>query len=279
MTDKIPRGFTLTEVMITVAILAVVAVPLTVFFTSGARNVVASQNKAAAQEELRQAIAAIEPVFMESNEVLQISTSSIMLCLDSCAMDSYQMQGDFDGDGIANIQDPDDDDDAPSALTLPATAQWAVGYDLKDDDDDNDGKIDLRVSFYLSDRRLMKAVSVNEGPWQTEAVIDGISYFAITPYGAKREDMGKNIDTGNDGVPNTGDSGENDGIITAREIDWTLPARGHGNRSGGIDTPRELKYICSLYIEIGVDKNSDGVEEYRLRTEIAPPLLTVKRRM
>ncbi|MHB9156066.1 MAG: prepilin-type N-terminal cleavage/methylation domain-containing protein, partial [Endomicrobiales bacterium] len=150
LSNKRPCGYTLIEVVIIAAIIGIITIPVTNFFRSGAKNVVESQNKVVAQEELRQALAAIEPVLMECNEVLQVSSNSITFCTDSCGMPSYQMQGDFDGDGIANIQDPDDDNDAPSALTLPATAQWMVGYDLKDDDDDNDGKIDMRVSFYLS---------------------------------------------------------------------------------------------------------------------------------
>ncbi|MHB9156065.1 MAG: hypothetical protein ACYC5N_10335, partial [Endomicrobiales bacterium] len=125
----------------------------------------------------------------------------------------------------------------------------------------------------------MKATSVNEAAWQAEPVLDGVNYFTITPYGSKREDLGKNIDVGNDGLNGTGDSGENDGIIDAREIDWTQPPRGHGNRNGRIDTVQELKYIISLYLEAGIDRNNDGVEDYRLRTEIAPPLLPVKREM
>lgn len=272
-------GYTLIEMTILVAILGIIAVPAAVFFSSHLKNVTTSQNKVIAQENLRQALAVIEPILMEANEIVQVSSTAVTVTLDSCNMASYQMQGDADGDGIPNIQDPDDDNDAAGALTQPATAQWAVGYDLNDDDDDGDGQVDLRVSISRSGDQLIKAVSVNGGAWQADTVLEQVVYFAITPYGSKREDLGKNIDRGNDGAASTGDSGENDGSISAREIDWVQPPAGHGNRSGALDTAQERKYIISLYLEVGVDKNRDGVEDYRVRTEIAPPLLAVKGKM
>ena len=81
---------------------------------------------------------------------------------------------------------------------------------------------------------------------------------------------------GNDGVAGTGDPGENDGIISEREIDWVQTTTGHGNRNGRLDTDVEMKYIVSIGVHIEMDKNNDGIADYKIDTEIMPPFLPLK---
>ncbi len=260
------KGLTFTEIIVTVAILSVIAIPIAYYLTSVLKGVTDSQKKIEAQEELRVMLSKIEPYIMEANEILEANASSMTFICDLTRASIYNMYGDTDGDGIPNIQDPDDDNDAHLSLTFPPTAQWRVGYDLKDDDDDNDGFLDMRVKIYLDANRLIMAVSENEGPWKSVVWLEGITSFNLSYFGSKREDLGKNIDL------------DNDGVITSYEIDWTLPPTGHGNRSGRIDTKDELKYIVSVYLDVGIDKNRDGVEDYSMETELAPHLLVLKRR-
>jgi hypothetical protein len=106
-----------------------------------------------------------------------------------------------------------------------------------------------------------------------------ISTFSLVYYGSKQENLGRNIDLGNDGVAATADAGENDGIITQREIDWVQAATGHGNRSGMIDTANEKKYITTIYVKMAQDRNKDGQPDYTLDTQLAPPLLPIKRNL
>ena len=272
-------GVTLTELMITVAILGIITLPLTYFFANTNKGLVKTSVNLEAHEQLRQAFAHIEPVMMEANQIISANVSSMTFVADSNLSPLYLMNGDLDGDGISNIQDPDDDNDAVSSLLLPPTAQWRVGYDLKDDDDDNDGKKDVRVNIYKEEKKLYWAVSYNEAPWIPELLLDNVTTLNFLYFGSKREDLGRNIDRGNDGNAATNDAGENDGLITQREIDWVLPPTGHGNRSGSINTANELKYIVSIYLEVGFDKNGDGQEDGILRFEFSPPLLVLKQKV
>ena len=111
----------------------------------------------------------------------------------------------------------------------------------------------------------------------SELAVD-VSSFSFTFYGSKREDLGRNIDLGDDGVAGTGDAGEGDGVISAREIDWVQPPVGHGDRSGSVDTADERKYIASVEVYLESDTNHDGTNDAQLGTEIMPPLLPLKRR-
>lgn len=260
------RAMSLVELMITVAILSIIAIPMTVFLTSVLKNVTLSSRKIEAQEKMRRFLTMAEPFIAEANEISSARSSSMTFIVDSNRMPAYQPYADADGDGVTNIMDPDDDGDAMLALTVPPTAQWRYGYDLKDDDENGDGLMDARMRLYRSGNNLIMDASWNEAPWTTLATLDGVTAFNLVYYGSKLEDLGKNIDL------------DADGIITAYEMDWVLPASGHGNRSGAIDTPDELKYIVTIYLEIGLDGNGDGVEDFRLRAEYAPPLLTLKRK-
>jgi len=160
---------------------------------------------------------------------------------------------------------------------LPQDQQWKVGYNLEDDDDDNDGNIDVKIRIYWdkNSKNVYREIYLNEVLYENE-VVGKVTNLEFSYSGSKREDLGKYIDVGNDGVSGTGDVGENDGKITLREIDWTLPPTGHGNRSGSVDTVQELRYITKIELKLELDKNGDGIVDAKLHTEFIPPMLSLK---
>ncbi|MCD6423851.1 MAG: hypothetical protein J7L42_07035 [Elusimicrobia bacterium] len=271
------KAWTLVEMTVASAVLLIVFLVIVKFFTLSTKNVVDEQIKTDAFEELRQVFFNdIEPDLMEANEILDASQNRIIFIVDSNRMPQYDPQGDIDGDGIVNLMDPDDDND--SNLILPPTAQYQAGYDLKDDDEDGDKKIDMEVTFYLTGNTLFRDVSYNEEGFgnHIKKLLDNVTFLNFVYWGSKKEDLGKNIDLGNDGIAGTDDEGEDDGLISETEIDMVAPPTGHGNQNGSIDTEEERMYIASIYLEIGYDKNGDGVEDARLKTELSPPLLVLK---
>lgn len=272
------NGFTLPELIIYIVIFAILSLFFSLFFTNVLKGTKLTQIQTEAQEELRTAMSQIENTLYEANQILISRTTEVMFICDITKNHNYNLYGDFDGDGIINIEDSDDDNDSPQIL--PPAQRWRVGYDLKDDDDNNNGRVDVKVRIWYVGKTVFKDISYDEEHWgnHVERLAQNISTFSITYFGSRREDLGKNIDLGNDGVGGTNDTGENDGIITSREIDWVLPPRGHGNRSGQIDTPDELRYISTINIKMALDKNNDGTDDAKIETEIWPPMLILKRR-
>lgn len=275
MNDK---GMTATEVVVMTAILGILAVPMAKFLHGSLKSVTRSNLQISSQDKLRIGLDHIERDFMEMNEVTVSSATFIEFRMDSYRLPTYVETGDMDGDGLTNEIDADDDNDVTSIVS--ATAAWTVGYDHKDDDDGNNGQIDVQCRYYLAGKDLVRDFNYNGAGWgaNTKIIATNISSFTITYYGSKSEDLGQFIDLGNDGNGATGDTGENDGIISPREIDWVQPATGHGNRSGRIDTANERRYIVSLHLYIAQDLNGDGTNDFKLETQLLPPLLTVKRR-
>jgi hypothetical protein len=258
---------TLVELMVVVVILSVIAIPMTVFLTKTLKNVTLSAGKIKAQENIRRFLTYAEPYIWEANEIIAADSDSVTFIVDSNRMPGYDPYDDRDGDGVPDIMDPDIDGDAMLRLMTPPTAQWTHGYNLQDDDDDGDGKIDARIRLYRDGSRLRMEASWNEAPWTQLAVLDGVTAFSIEYFGSKTQDLGRNIDL------------DDDGTITAYEMDWALPTQGHGNRSGSLDTAVEFRYIVSIYMEIGADGAADGLEDFRIRAEYTPPLLVLKRNL
>ncbi|MFH0948179.1 MAG: hypothetical protein V1833_04180 [Elusimicrobiota bacterium] len=273
------KGVTLVELAIYVAVLFIVIAPLTVFFSRSLKSIYDSQRKIESQEAIRVVLIEIEKDLCEANQIIASSSTGIDFICDYTKHSNYNPNGDTDIDGIVNIQDPDDDSDA--MLIQPSTVQWKIGYDLEDDDDDNNGQIDVKLKFYYSStaKRVYKDASYNGEAWGTriEELAVHVTSFTLTYYGSKRNDLGRYIDLGNDGVASTNDAGENDGIISEREIDWVIPPMGHGNRNNRLDADNEMKYITSVGVHLEMDKNNDGVTDYKIDTEIMPPFLSLKK--
>ena len=272
-------GVTLTEMIVYVAVLSIAVVMFSKYMTSSMKTAKSSESKMLGSADLRGALVKMESDLYEANEFIGVSKTSVTFICDMLKNPAWDRNADSDGDAIPNIKDPDLDNDAQSKFSLARSDQWKAGYNLEDDDDDNDGNRDVVIQFYSSSGILWRDISVNGGAGQAVKLAADISSFTFTFYGSKREDLGKNIDLGDDGMPSTSDTGEGDGIISEREIDWVLPAQGgHGDRSGAIDTADERKYITSAAIYMEADANRDNQTDAKLGTELMPPLLPLKRR-
>jgi len=270
------RGMTLTEILLGMAILSVFGLTSSYLLKVVFNATTKTQAASSAQEEVRQALSKMESDLYEANEIRTSSTTFVEFICDFNRSPKYDPAGDQDGDGIPNVRDADMDGDAN--LMVPATAQWRIGFNLKDDDDNGDKKIDVRIRYYLQNKVLYKDSSFDEEAWGARVVkiLDNVSLFSINYLGSKANDLGRNIDLGSDGNPGTGDNGENDGIISQVEMDMVPPSAGMGNRDGFLDTTNERRYITSIRLILGVDKNKDGQNDFQVTTEIYPPLLTVK---
>jgi len=277
---RVRPGVTLLEMVIYTAIMSIAIVAFTKYFAGFSKTAKKADNEMRGSFDMRLLMARAEDDLYEANQIESVTSSSITFRCDVVKMPGYRLDGDFDGNGIVNIKDPDDDNDASLKFSLPADQQWRAGYDLEDDDDDNDGQVDVRLSIYYSapEKKVFRALYVNGGAPAIKELSARISSFTFISYGSKREDLGRNIDLGADGVSGTGDAGEGDGIISEREIDWVQPPAGHGDRSGGVDTAAELKYITSVAVYAEADANADRKTDSMLGTEIMPPLLALKRR-
>ncbi|OGS11077.1 MAG: hypothetical protein A2234_03010 [Elusimicrobia bacterium RIFOXYA2_FULL_58_8] len=271
-------GFSLAEMIVYVAVLGIAMALFAKFMTGFTKTAKSSESKMSGSADLRLALMRMEGDLYEANEFLGVSKTSITFVCDMLKNPAYDRNADGDADGVPNIKDTDSDNDAQLKFSLPRDQQWQAGYNLEDDDDDNDGNRDVVIQIYYSSGTLWRSISVNEGTKEVSKLAASISSFTFTFYGSKREDLGKNIDLGSDGVTGTGDTGEGDGIISEREIDWTQATAGHGSRSGAIDTADELKYIASVEVYMEADANRDTLSDAKLGTEIMPPLLQLKRR-
>lgn len=273
-------GVSLLELIIYIAIISIAMAAFARYFAGFSKTAKKAENEMKGSFDMRLLMARVEDDLYEANQIEAVSISSITFRCDMVKAPGYPLDGDFDADGITNIKDTDEDNDASQKFSLPAAQQWQAGYDLEDDDDDNDGQVDVRLSIYYSapEKKVYRALYVNGGAPAIKELSARISSFTFTCYGSKREDLGRNIDLGNDGLPGTGDAGEGDGIISEREIDWVQAPVGHGDRSGRVDTAGELKYITSVAVYAEADANADGKTDSMLGTEIMPPLLALKRR-
>lgn len=271
------RGVTLPELMIGVAMVGMIALAGAglIRYTGFAVN--KAQNASFASEESRQALARLEGALLHANEVLVASTTHVEFVVDIDQTGTYDEDGDLDGDGIPNFRDGDRDGDAQALL--PAASQWQAGFNLKDDDENGDLQVDAMGRLYLAGGALIYETRSDGGSWTGgRPLLQNVSTFTLTYWGNRANPLGQQIDLGADGAPGTGDSQEGDGVISAREMDMAPPAAGMGNRNGALDLANERRYITSIRVNLGVDKNRDGKADYGLETDFYPPLLPLKAR-
>ncbi|MFH1283673.1 MAG: prepilin-type N-terminal cleavage/methylation domain-containing protein [bacterium] len=273
-------GFTLIEAVISSAILVIIMLAISSFTKDTAENINSSMKHINALETGRQALRKIEMALINANELSGVYGSKVTFIADSCTMRSYDPQGDFDSDGITNKNDSDDDNDSHNAALASTADKWKYGYDIFDDDDDNNGSIDVISSIYVENNTLVQATSENGGDWVKKTLSEGINRLTLRYFGLKQDPNCQTIDLGEDGLPGTGDTGENDGMITQAEMMNVSPANGgQSNLNGVFDLKAERDLISSIYIEIGIDLNDDDKEEEILSVEIMPPMLPLKRRL
>lgn len=272
------RGATLLELLVAMAIMAIVMAGFSGLLKYSMLASGSAMNQGQAQEDVRRGLSKVEEALVHMNEVLVASSTFVEFVCDRDQHPAYAREADPDGDGIPDFRDGDRDNDAN--LLAPATAQWRAGFNLKDDDDDGDGLRDVRRRLYLSGKTLLLDTSLNEDAWgaRVQTLLSGVSTFTLTYFGSKGNLLGRNIDLGSDGNAATGDAGEGDGIITAREMDFVQAPSGMGNRSGGLDLANERRYVTEVRLYVGVDRNKDGKNDYVVETDVYPPLLPLKSR-
>jgi len=268
------KGVTLVELLVAMTIMMIVAAAFSGMLKYSLQATVRAQTQGEAQEEARQALMRLEAALIHANEITIASSALVEFVCDIEASPLYDSDGDIDSDGIPNYRDSD------TQLLAPATAQWRVGYNLKDEEEDGDGRVDIRRRLYLSSGTLYLDASLNEEPWgeRVESLPVKASSFTLTYWGNKASPLGRRIDLGQDGLAATADPGENDGIIAAAEMDMAAPPSGMGNRNGALDSAGERRYITSIRIRLGSDHNRDGRADYAVETDVYPPLLPLKKR-
>ncbi|MDD5627483.1 MAG: prepilin-type N-terminal cleavage/methylation domain-containing protein [Elusimicrobia bacterium] len=262
--ERARRGVTLTELMIAMALLGLIAVSFAGFLRSMLRAGIQAQTQVQGTESVRQALARVELELSHADQVTIASATLVEFVADIDHSPVWDPGGDTDGDGIPNLRDPDTDCDAAAILT-PAT-RWQAGYNLTDDDEDGDGKVDLKERLYFAGGALWQDLSVDEEPWgrRVRKLLADVSTCTFTYLGSKANQLGMNCD------------GNGDGIVSAAEIDACAPPGGPGDGDGRLDTAGEFSYVTTIRMSLGVDVNHDGKSDYSLETDVYPPLLPLK---
>ncbi|MFH2201679.1 MAG: prepilin-type N-terminal cleavage/methylation domain-containing protein [Elusimicrobiota bacterium] len=270
------NGVTLLELMLGMAIMAIMAAAFASLLKYSSAVTVKARLAGEAQEDTRQALAKIEEALAHANEITVSSAAFVEFVCDYEKSPDYDPNGDLDGDGIPNFRDADRDADA--FLLMPATAQWQTGFNLKDDDEDGDGAVDVRRRIYFTGGEIRMDTSVNQDAWggRVTVLMKEVDSFTLTYLGSKANPLGKAIDFGADGNPGTGDDGEGDGIITGTEMDMVDAPDGMGNRNGLLDTKNERRYATTVRVALTVDRNHDGKNDYGVETDVFPALLALK---
>ena len=267
------RGVTFIEVAVSLAVLAIMMTSFAISMRLLSKQVVQTNANVNGSLQGQKLFALIEHDLTNANAITLATDTTVQFILDYSQTPNYNPDGDLDGDGIPNKLDPDIDGDANQPLA------WNTGYNLHDDDDDNDGKIDYQVRIWFSSGTLYRDGSINEEAWGRHISIlaTNVARLTFSYFGSKANKLGANLDLGHDGLPGTSDVGENDGIIDQYEIDMVGPANGgDGNRNGKLDTANEYRYITGIRIDLELNPNKNGQTNVKLSTEIYPPLLPLK---
>jgi prepilin-type N-terminal cleavage/methylation domain-containing protein len=255
------RGVTLAEMMVAMAILGIISIAFAGFLKYALRTAVVENTQAQGQEAVRQGLELAEAALIHANEIT-IASSTLVEFIADADQSPFWNRNALDCGGVPYWRSTDVDCDA-ATLAIPADA-WKSGFNLTDDDDDGDGNVDVRERIYLQNGALYRDMSLNGAAWGGRVVklLPNVSTFTLTYWGSKGNQLGAAIDTNADGA------------ISQSEMDCA--AGGGGNCDGSLDLQIELSYITSVRLSVGVDGNKDGTTEYKVDTDVYPPLLPLK---
>jgi prepilin-type N-terminal cleavage/methylation domain-containing protein len=257
------RGVTLAEMLVAAAVLGIVCIAFSTFLRHVTRAAVKGTAAAAGQEETRQGLQRLERELVHASRVITATTTLVEFVVDRDQRQDWDGSADPDGDGLPDWRDTDVDGDAQAIQ--PSSAAWRSGFNLTDEDDDNDGFVDMRMRLYLASGTLWLDSSVNEAPFGGRvALLADVSTFTFTFWGSKANSLGANIDQ------------DNDGNISSAEMDAVPAPAGAGNGNARLDLQGERNYITTVRLDVGVDSNRDGSTEYRIETDVYPPLLVLR---
>lgn len=267
------RGTTLLELVATTAILGIVSLAFVYVTRILMTSISATENMSKNVVASQTLFAYLERDLYKANEITESSPSAITIILDYADRPNHDETLDEPfPDGLPNGSDPDLDNDIAIRSAAAPSDKWKLGYNLEDDDDNNNAGVgatvnsaDYRIRYYVANGILYRESSTDGSPWgvDTKKITVGITTFTFTYFGNKENEYGKLLDN------------NNDGIISQDEIDGTVGPIGHGNNNGQLDTPAERQYITSVRVNIELPRKgtSKGLE---LNTEVSPPLLPLK---
>lgn len=255
------RGTTLTELIIAMALLALIAVAFSGFLKYALKTTVRENAEAAGQEASRQGIAKLELALVHANEVTLASSTLVEFIAGFDQSPAWNPSA-LDPNGVPFERSPDFDGDA--AVIEPSSAAWRSGFNLTDDDSDGDGQVDVKERIYFANGALWRDTSLDGEPWggRVTKLLADVSTFTFTYFGSKGNTLGRAIDT------------NGDGIISASEMD--CDSHSGGNCSGDLDLQVERNFITTVRIDLSVDPNHDGKNDYAIETDVYPPLLPLK---
>jgi prepilin-type N-terminal cleavage/methylation domain-containing protein len=255
------RGTTLTELMIAMALLSLIAVAFAGFLKYALKTTVRENAEASGQEASRQGLAKLEFALVHANEVT-LASATMVEFITSIDQSPAWNPAALDPNGVPFERSSDFDGDA--AVIQPSSASWRSGFNLTDDDSDNDGEIDVKQRIYFSNGAVWRDMSLNGAPWggRVTKLLADVSTFTFTYFGSKGNTLGRAIDT------------NGDGIISASEMDCA--AASGGNCNGVLDLQIERNFITTIRVDFSVDTNHDGKTDYAIETDVYPPLLPLK---
>lgn len=271
------------ELLLAMLLLSIVALGASRFFRVVLRASIQSEVRLKGQAAVRSLFHVVEMDFYDMNEVVFASSTRIDFYMDSHRADWYSPTADTDGDGINNLQDPDDDGDGLDAAA-PITrlrdlavsissVGWRQGFDLEDDDENGDGERDVLCRYEYTP----PATSTGSGVlWRTfcyDAVCEpstivldrGLREFSLDYNGTRNAlELPANADSNVNGLIDRDDFDRLDGTTESA----TAP----------LDQFMETRWITGVRIHIRANSSDTFSAPTTIDTEIVPPLLGIKKK-
>jgi len=271
------------ELLLAMVLLSIVALGFSRFFRVVFRASLQSEVKLKGQASIRSLFHILEMDFYDMNEVAYGSPTRVDFYMDSHRAPWYSVTADTDGDTFTNLRDPDDDGDALDAqapmtrlrdLAIAiSSVGWRQGFDLEDDDDNNDGKRDVLCRYEYTPPTtsttsgvIMRTFCFDDVCGAPQIILNrGLKEFSFDYTGTPNSlEIPPNADFNANGLIDRDDFDRLDGTVEAS------PAP--------LDQFMETRWITGIRIHI-VSNPSDTIQaRTTIDTEISPPLLGIKRK-
>jgi prepilin-type N-terminal cleavage/methylation domain-containing protein len=256
------RGFTLTEIVAVSAILGLLLIPLSVFLAKTVRGLNSFTNRSLAQGDVLLAFHEMEVALRNAVLITSapVSGQYIEFRMNATRNPAYVP---------ISLLNPADHDNDNTLIVAPAL-RWTVGFNVSDDDDNNDVRIDARCKIFQQADTVFIQFSWDEGPWSTKTLLKGVpdGGLRFSYFGSVSEPTGVNLDLNADGV------------IDFNELDGPGP--------NGVLDAQERMAITTIEVWLAQDRTRRSgpiVNESDLRrahffmkTRVSPILLPIRAR-